>query len=383
METPQEKTVRRNYKSDLNFLLRLKDCNGNVIGWPGFDWTAKFWTSMKANTVVASCISGETTNCFNDNGVIHIVLDNHKLSPGKLQVEFTAELPNEIYEDGNERIVEPLPLDVELIREAAPCPEEFEIEVMLPYIKGDKGEPFTYADFTEEQLADLRKPAEDAASDVREEAQQLSDRLSGTVNELVSNTQAKVDEWESGEQRRAYAEELRVTAEANRETAERTRNGSETERNTAESNRATAESKRIGSEAARTAAENARHGAETQRMEAEAERQQAEQLRATAEAERADKALYGSFSLDFGTESTQASDFNLAERDISIVSLSCVNVASITVATGDEVLEFTPEMIASPEPFTIRAGANSLWQITRTAEGEQAAIGVRYKAVMG
>ncbi len=129
-----------NYKSDFDFILRLKDCAGNLIGWPDYDWTAKFWTSQKVNAFAASCRGGVCKNCYNDNGQIHIVANDHKMSAGVLNVEFTAEISNGIYPDDAERIVVPLPLEIELIRAAAPCPESFEVEVMLPYIKGEKGE---------------------------------------------------------------------------------------------------------------------------------------------------------------------------------------------------------------------------------------------------
>lgn len=114
-----------NYKSDFDFTLRLKDCKGNVVPFPDYDWMARFYTDdNKANAYVASCIGGECRNCFNDGGQIHVVCDAHRLSAGKLKVEFHAQLPDEIYPDGRQLVVTPAPLDIELVREAGDCPHE-------------------------------------------------------------------------------------------------------------------------------------------------------------------------------------------------------------------------------------------------------------------
>lgn len=126
-QTQKEKTMKRiNYKSDFDFTLRLKDCEGNVVPFPDYDWMARFYTDdNKANAYVASCIGGECRNCFNDGGgQIHVVCDAHRLSAGKLKVEFHAQLPDEIYPDGRQLVVTPAPLDIELVRERYTADEE-------------------------------------------------------------------------------------------------------------------------------------------------------------------------------------------------------------------------------------------------------------------
>lgn len=117
--------MKRNYKSDFDFFLRLKDCEGNVVPFPDYDWLARFYTDdNKANVYVASCIGGECKNCFNDGGQIHVVCNAHRLSAGKLKVEFHAQLPDDIYPDGRQLVVTPAPLDIELVRGAGDCPHE-------------------------------------------------------------------------------------------------------------------------------------------------------------------------------------------------------------------------------------------------------------------
>lgn len=130
-----------NYKSDFDFILRLKDCNDNELGWPTEDWQAKFWTSTKANSFVASCIDGECENCFNDNGQIHIVLDNHGLGVGELKCEFEILTPAENYKDGSRKTVSVVPTDIELVKEDCSCSNSISADVSLPVVSGSQSKP--------------------------------------------------------------------------------------------------------------------------------------------------------------------------------------------------------------------------------------------------
>lgn len=193
--------MEKNYKSDFDAVLSLTtcatdNCEMHDVGWPDYDWIARFYTTSKTNVYVASCIGGECVNCFNDNGKIHVIFKNHHLGLGLLQVEFRADLPNNIYPDGIQVEVSPQPLDVELVKGRGDCGTIAQVEVMLPYIKGEKGDKgdqgdigpegpqgqrgevgptgprgpqgprgdaFTYEDFTPEQLEGLQRPAIEAA----------------------------------------------------------------------------------------------------------------------------------------------------------------------------------------------------------------------------
>lgn len=124
--------MKINYKSDFDFILRLKDCQGKYIGWPKWDFTAKFHTTQKAIYFEAWKRGNETHNCYEDNGAIHIVANSHGLGKGRLNVEFTAELPNGIYPDGSRRVVSPVALDIELTTDAQ-CPiPDMEAEATIP-----------------------------------------------------------------------------------------------------------------------------------------------------------------------------------------------------------------------------------------------------------
>ena len=282
----------KNYQSDFNFILKLytvlKDKDGKEVSrtelsWPDYDWTAKFWTSSKPNAYTASCIGGVCTNCRNSDGKVLIVVNDHHMGLGTLKVDFKAELPRELYPDGSERNVVPGDLDIELVRGAGDFPSDFEAELLLPYIKGDA---FTYDDFTPEQLADLRRPATEAASD-------LSDIKKALAADEQARTKAETERQTAEERRsgnetaRTAAEKIRADAEALRVKAEELRAEAEKLRDEAEKLRVSAEEARKAAEAQRVTDEKKRKSAEDTRTANEAARVSAEQSRVAAEEARA------------------------------------------------------------------------------------------------
>lgn len=158
--------MKLNYKNDFDFILKLATCirheDGTCekrdVGWPEHDWVATFWTANKANVYDASRKGDTLVNCFNDNGRIHVVFNNHRLGKGVLRVDFHSEIPNAIYPDGIQDLYEPQPLDIELVDGPGDCAGAAEVEVLLPYIKGDRGEKLTYGDLTAQDKEDLIAP---------------------------------------------------------------------------------------------------------------------------------------------------------------------------------------------------------------------------------
>ena len=299
----------KNYQSDFNFILKLytvlKDKDGKEVSrtelsWPDYDWTAKFWTSSKPNAYTASCIGGVCTNCRNSDGKVLIVVNDHHMGLGTLKVDFKAELPRELYPDGSERNVVPGDLDIELVRGAGDFPSDFEAELLLPYIKGDA---FTYNDFTAEQIADLRRPATEAASDLSDikkalaadeqartkaeterqtaEAQRSGNETARTAAEKI-RTDAEALRVKA-EELRAEAEKLRDEAEKLRVSAEEARKATEAQRVTDEKKRKSAEDTRVTNETARKSAEDTRSANETTRQANETTRQNNETTRTANE----------------------------------------------------------------------------------------------------
>lgn len=132
-----------NYKSDFDFILRLRDCKEpeKTVPFPECDFDARFWTANKANAYTASCKGGVYTNCFRtEDGGMHFVFDNHRMGVGVLQWEPHFELPNSLYPDSIQDRFSKEPLDIELVTGAGDCPTTSEVENIAPFIKGDKGE---------------------------------------------------------------------------------------------------------------------------------------------------------------------------------------------------------------------------------------------------
>ena len=185
-----------NYKSDFDFILHLKDWRGERTPWPDCDWSAVFWAGSKANTYTASCRDGVYTNCSpTENGGMHFVFDKHRLGVGTLKWEPHFEFPNAAYPDGKEDLYIKEPLCIELVDGPRVYPTAAEVEALVPYIK------FKYEDLTDEEKAEISKPATDAAASVRElseTTQELRREIVGLWDE-TAKIQAKLADLHSTE----------------------------------------------------------------------------------------------------------------------------------------------------------------------------------------
>lgn len=270
-----------NHKSDFPLLIRLTDSGGNPVPFPECDWEAIFWTSSKAITYVAARRDGEFINCRpQSDGAVLFVFNSHRLPPGQLHWAFRPALPDELYPDGTCDINAPDDLNVELITGRSQFSfEQIEATLSAPYVKGDKGDAFTYADFTPQQIAELQRPATEAAESVAA----TEDDIKAAEALRLTAESARV----SAESARAEAESLRAESEAERNKAEATRLAAEKQRSLAEAERIAAEGTRANQEKARVAAEQTRAIAEADRAAAEVSRENAEDSRVTAENKRA------------------------------------------------------------------------------------------------
>lgn len=53
--------MQLNRNNDLDFILTLRDAEGRDVGFPAWDWTAKFYTNWIDNAAEASSIGGKFT----------------------------------------------------------------------------------------------------------------------------------------------------------------------------------------------------------------------------------------------------------------------------------------------------------------------------------
>lgn len=224
--------MKVNYKSDFDFIATITDCTGKDVGVPQCDWTIQLYTNPGLNMYVASHKDGVFANCLvDDEGRLHIVCDNHGLQAGSLRCRITMEVPNSDYPDGYKRVVNVVDTGIELIEGRFECECSVEANLILPYIKGDKGDPFTFEDFTPEQLAYLRSPAVNAAS----RAHAAANAADGAADDAQAATAAAERLSETvirDEEKRVDAEALRVLAEQSRAEAEMLRASAETARAT-------------------------------------------------------------------------------------------------------------------------------------------------------
>lgn len=110
--------------------------------------------------------------------------------------------------------------DCIIVHEQVVVPDAVAVKetVALPGEKGDKGDPFTYDDFTPEQIADLQRPATEAAA-VANQAAENANKATSDIKVLSDRLTAEEAKRESAESSRASAESERAEAEFQRETS--------------------------------------------------------------------------------------------------------------------------------------------------------------------
>lgn len=140
---------KENYLSDFDFIYRMFDASGEPIGFPpdGVDWNVCFYTPHSNRVFIASCIGGVCTNCFNDNGQIHVVAKNHGLAPGRVLSTPTILNPNDIYPDGIQRIVSGAPVGIELVTGAgdmSPVPPVTDVTMPVMTVRSDEPLPMGF-----------------------------------------------------------------------------------------------------------------------------------------------------------------------------------------------------------------------------------------------
>ena len=194
----EQKINKVNFKSDFDLLATMKcyDTQGKEIeiGFANYDWELDLYTgcgNYAPKVYKVSYIGGKATNCFNDNGKVHIVCDNHSLNLGVLNGTIRAKIPNAIYPDGTQLLVSPLTFAIELVADGGDTPSPIEVEIMLPYLYdsiyriaqqgGYKGTQEEYY-----QLASQLPNAVETATKVQASATSLADSASTIANTATS-----------------------------------------------------------------------------------------------------------------------------------------------------------------------------------------------------
>ena len=120
-------THRENYKSDIRVAVTLTQ-GGVSVPQPEHDFVLVFMTDGSRKYRCGR--QGETyTNCEVVDGKVECYLDNHKLQPGVLRVEYYDFIPDSDFADGNQLKVVPQALDIELVTDAGDGAVDIDAEV--------------------------------------------------------------------------------------------------------------------------------------------------------------------------------------------------------------------------------------------------------------
>ncbi len=220
--------MKKFYKTDFDFILRLKDCKNKDIAvpFPECDWEIRFYTEAKNYFYIASFRKGIYTNCIKVDDGIHFIFHNHRLGVGTLKWEPHFEHPNDIYPDNIQDLFSKEQLDIELVDGPGDCPTTSEVEIIAPFIKGD---PFTYDDFTPEQIEEFKRPATEAAVEALRAAGRAESGAEA-ANAAAERAESAADSVREIETAVTNAEAEREKAETQRQTEETVRQGAEAER---------------------------------------------------------------------------------------------------------------------------------------------------------
>lgn len=244
-----------NYKSDFVLRERFRDAAGKIVPLPdGVDFVLTY-TVKHGHTFTASRSGDAYKNCLPDGDALLVIFKDHGLCEGTLRRELHLQLINDLMPDGLQNVYYPADPGVELWQFATDSPGVVECDLLAAYtrglpftyedftpeqlaaLKGDKGDPFTWADFTPTQIEILKNPATEAAdlantaakkadtaaNEVREQAQKLADTSSEAVKTCNAATQASKAATGAAETATENARNAATATNAERELTEQSR----------------------------------------------------------------------------------------------------------------------------------------------------------------
>lgn len=169
-----------NYKSDFILRERFRNASGDIVALPDVDFTLEYQTKH-GHKFTASRTAGKYENCTPDGDALLVIFKDHGLCEGELNRELHLCLVNDLMPDGLQNVYYPEKINVQLWHLATDTEGVIECDALAAYtrglpftyddftpeqlakLKGEKGDPFTYEDFTTAQIELLQKPAKDAA----------------------------------------------------------------------------------------------------------------------------------------------------------------------------------------------------------------------------
>ena len=191
-----------NYKSDFSFILVIRDCEGNDIGFPPMDFDAQIWTNSKINAYYFGRRNGELINCKNEDDKIRVIVNDHQMRCGELQVEVTLHLPDSEFPDQERRIVTPDKLDITLVNltDSTCYPSEVaEISFPMALVTSyDIAVKYGYEGTQEQFIQDLTsiKNAESVKEEIAIQTEEIK-RVENELKTIEANTRLEAEKAEA------------------------------------------------------------------------------------------------------------------------------------------------------------------------------------------
>lgn len=189
----QPKIRHIHYRDDFVLRERFRDSSGSLVPLPdGVDFELRYWVKHNRE-FVASRIGGVYSNCTPDGDALLVIFKDHNLCEGTLKHDLHLRLVNGFMPDGVQNVYFPEEMAVQLWHLPSDTNGVIESDMLAAYtrglpftyddftpeqlaaLKGDKGDAFTWEDFTAAQIEILKQPATNAAKVAEAAAKQAVD----------------------------------------------------------------------------------------------------------------------------------------------------------------------------------------------------------------
>lgn len=402
-----------NYKSDFTFILVIRDCEGNDIGFPPMDFDAQIWTNSKINAYYFGRRNGELINCKNEDDKIRVIVNDHQMRCGELQVEVTLHLPDSEFPDQERRIVTPDKLDITLVNltDSTCYPSEVaEISFPMALVTSyDIAVKYGYEGTQEQFIADLTsiKNAESVKEEIAIQTEEIK-RVENELKTIEANTRLEAEKAE------AFALDAADSAigasnyaNASSQSADNAREHSEQAKTNSDKSREYSESAKTYSEQASESRNNALNSAN---QAAESVNQCQEYVTTTegikndveglktatttyvegakseintsitehkAEMEVfSEQCSYRITTLNYGANEETIQIANLEDATLTLSDVIATNVATLYITTGGYIKE--PIDLTNTPNISISAKAFATFDIVRSGSGT-ASVGLKFK----
>ena len=402
-----------NYKSDFSFILVIRDCEGNDIGFPPMDFDAQIWTNSKINAYYFGRRNGELINCKNEDDKIRVIVNDHQMRCGELQVEVTLHLPDSEFPDQERRIVTPDKLDITLVNltDSTCYPSEVaEISFPMALVTSyDIAVKYGYEGTQEQFIQDLTsiKNAESVKEEIAIQTEEIK-RVESELKTIEANTRLEAEKAEafaldaadsaigasnyadassqSANNARQHSEQAKTHSDKSREYSESAKTyseqASESQNNALNSANKAAESVSKCQEYV-TTTEGIKNDVEGLKTATTTYVEGAKSEITTSITEHkaemevfSEQCSYRVTTLNYGTNEETIQIANLEDATLTLSDVIATNVATLYITTGGYIKE--PIDLTNTPNISISGKAFATFDIVRSGSGT-ASVGLKFK----